>query len=130
MIEPAPWPVVAAHEGWFREVLGRLPEDDVDALLGAVREREKQAWVVAGRAVVLTELREGPKGLVMGITHCAGEGLDIWAGAIDGFEQLARAKGCVAIEATGRPGWARIGKPYGFRTKSVTLTKDLQHGRD
>lgn len=57
---------------------------------------------------------------------CWGKGLAWWGDTVlTGFEKVARECGCHRLSVGGRPGWAKIGKRYGFKPKSITIVKEL-----
>ena len=48
--------------------------------------------------------------------------------AVPQLEQIARASGCTQAMVTGRRGWERMLKPYGYAYSHTVLRKLLTHG--
>ena len=100
----------------------------VSDLIEEIEARDRQCWAVLHgqevRAVALTQI-SGVRKRVCHVTHLTGDGLNEWKDAFLTIESWARSQGCVRIEALARPGYERVGKPYGLRKSHVLLEKDL-----
>jgi hypothetical protein len=104
---------------------GHFLAEDV---LGALRRREMQLWVLRRDAAVVgalvTEILRWPRRSVCRLVLAgAQDGLrEEWLACRGAIEAWARAAGCTSMEIYGRPGWARL--VPGAR-KRVALEWDL-----
>lgn len=99
-------------------------DKDLQKTLTDIEHGRKQLWVIDSmKAVLVTEL------LTTGVCllyMVSGEGVDDWgAETIACIETWAKSKGCHKVQAVGRPGWKKVGKPYGYRLAYTTFEKDL-----
>lgn len=100
----------------------------VEDLLDHIESRERQCWLVmkenSPRAVALTQISDDRLSTCR-ITNVTGTGLREWSDAYLEVESWARSIGSARLEALARPGYERVGKPYGLRKTHVLLEKDL-----
>ncbi|MBR1122105.1 hypothetical protein JQ628_11315 [Bradyrhizobium lablabi] len=80
------------------------------------REIDKGAllWIVwdgSLKAACVTRLVHDPRGLVLDVVACGGEGQD-WRGLYEEIEDYGRNEGCVISRISGREGWKRIFRDY------------------
>jgi hypothetical protein len=106
---------------------GRYAPADV---LAALLRAQMQLWVAIGgdgddgiEAVLVTEIIDYPRRRRCNLFLSAGNALEACLEHLPTIETWARAQGCDAIEASGRPGWERV--LPGFRRTHVMLEKDL-----
>jgi len=98
----------------------------VDNLYDMVKEGDHQLWVAFEGAefkgTVLTNIMTYPKRRVLCMGFCGGEELSVWKEPMLALlRRFAKDMGCDAIEAFGRPGWAKIFKNDGYQAKWVTF---------
>jgi len=92
------------------------------------REIDKGAllWIVwdgtTMQAACVTRLVHDPRGLVLEVVACGGDGQD-WRRLYEEIEDYGRNESCVISRISGREGWKRIFKDYDLAW--VTLEKDL-----
>ena len=102
---------------------GEKSERDVTAEL---ESGMAQLWIGEDdevRCGVVTCLARTVRGLVCEIWLMGGCERARWLHFIDRIESSARERGCIAIELTGRKGWARMLPQY--RLKAVVLERKL-----
>jgi hypothetical protein len=104
---------------------GRYAAEDV---LDALLKGQMQLWVATGNgieAILVTEIVDYPRQRRCNLFLSAGHALEACLDHLGEIEAWARARGCDAIEAGGRPGWERV--LPGFRRTHVLLEKDLRN---
>lgn len=87
---------------------------------------QAQLWIGRDEIVhcaVVTAISPRPGGKVCEIWLMGGRDRHLWMHFLDVIEAAAKDAGCVAIELTGRRGWARLLPDYRF--KAVVLKKAL-----
>lgn len=103
---------------------GRYAAEDV---LSALLKAQMQLWIAVGgdriEAVLVTEIVDYPRQRRCNLFLGAGNALEACLAHLPAIEAWARAQGCDAIEAGGRPGWERV--LPGFRRTQVMLEKEL-----
>lgn len=60
---------------------------------------------------------------VCNITACGGKDMRSWVSLFPRLEAYAKSEGC-KLRISGRMGWARVLKPFGFKVKFAILEKD------
>ena len=123
------WPLV---EGWIARVCERDGKYRPDDVLARCRDGRAQLWVAwdadapkpCARAAIVTQVQRFPRRTEAEIWLVGGEDRKRWVcPVLETLEAWARAQGCVAIEAVGRPGW-RDDLP-GWRRDLVIYRKEL-----
>ena len=67
---------------------------------------------------------------VLHVLATAGDESNVWlAPLIDLLNDIAATEGATAITMSGRPGWGRKLRPYGFKTDQVQLRRPVNNGR-
>jgi hypothetical protein len=87
--------------------------------------RECHRSVTAGRlqAYFICKIKRQ----VFEIGMCWGSAMDEWMDeTMLAFETIARQCGCTNLVIAGRPGWAKLGKSRGFKTRVITIVKELK----
>ena len=86
-----------------------------------------QLWVVDNwEAVAVTEIVNFPQKKTCIVFLLSGDGMKDWfADLMATLEAYAEEKGCDDVEAHGRRGWERYGRPYGYRHAYSILRKKL-----
>jgi len=105
-----------------QEVAEQLASDDA-LLLVAVDQGD-----ILGAAVVqLFNLRTGK---VVYVLTTAGDKLDLWvAPMVERLLDLAVIYGADHVTMTGRPGWARALRKYGFKTDQIQMKLEVANVR-
>ena len=81
-------------------------------------------WVVRnGKAAIMLEVLEYPKGRCCDILTLAGYEIDSWLDELSEIEAWAKRQGCNKMTLTGRKGWVRMLSDY--KIKEVVLEKEL-----
>ena len=79
-------------------------------------------------ATVVQMFRAGA-GRVIHVLTTAGVELDRWlSDLVDAVEALAQANNGVAITMSGRPGWTRTLRKFGFKTQHVQMRREVSSG--
>ena len=79
-------------------------------------------------ATVVQMFRAGA-GRVIHVLTTAGVELDRWlADLVDAVEAIAQANNGVAITMSGRPGWTRTLRQFGFKTQHVQMRREVASG--
>lgn len=101
------------------------PEDGGEIeLLSELQAGRAQLW--AGEtAAAVTQCVVGPDGPSLHV-WLAGGRLDGVLAMREGVEAWARGHGCRAVTLAGRPGWARVLRPYGYAPDGQELRRSLQ----
>ena len=92
-------------------------------VVNAILEGRMQFWP-AENACLVTEIVEYPRKKVLNV-FIGGGTLKQMRDMYDALTDWAKAQGCDSITCTGRKGWERIGREYGWTPVSVTLAKEL-----
>ncbi len=101
---------------------------DLDSLLLSIQLARTQLWIVNDfQAVCVTEIHDRPLGSVMWGQFIAGDDVEQW---IDDWEtvisEFGKAKGCVAVEFSGRPGWKKFRDRFrDYKPYLVTYRKEI-----
>lgn len=104
---------------------------DEDTLIQALTDGRMDLWIAFdgdGKIVCFaaTSIHEYPLRKVFSCIFCAGEQMSLWAdGMMSMLMSYARDNGCRSIELTGRPGWTRFLKRYGFEFLCTTVEREL-----
>ena len=98
--------------------------DDVKRLLA---DRSMQLWMIdKGRAFGVSTIHRYPQFNLLHMCWLAGDGMDDWAELLFvTISQFARLHGCKYLEGTGRRGWARYMKRYGFDDTAMTVRRAI-----
>lgn len=123
--------------GWWMPYAARIAkrEDcDLSHLVGEALNGEARIFVIWGKdgkptgAAATRLLLRFDKTPVGEIHWLAGDGLNDWFGpCLSHLETtLKRDHGVVLFKATGRPGFERAAKPFGYRRMRVILEKAAQ----
>ena len=126
--------------GKCEKILDRLePSSDgrfeLSDILHMLLSGQQHMWIVWDQdleeipiiGVVITELMQYPRKLMISVQYLAGERLDEW------FEETeimianwGKASGCDGMEMSGRRGWARRLKKESWTEKYVIMNKDFE----
>lgn len=122
------WPTVAPI---LQRALDRdHGEATTNDILAKVLDTSNALWVVyQGKtlaAVATTSITVYPQYRAARLDCVAGDGLEFWfKPLLADIEEWARACGCVALEATGRPGWKQQMKEVGGKQVGYAYRKEL-----
>jgi len=106
-------------------------EFTVEDVLREVQDEQAIFYPVTNGAAIFTVAQYPQRRLLRiwlygGKTDTGRANLDVIMQAADYF---AEKHECDGVELTGRKGWEKVLHPYGYKYKSVTLSKDLgEHG--
>lgn len=117
------WPEAC---GWLKPAIAWAGETTEEEVAAALASGMAQLWIAEDetvRCAVVTCLSRTTRGLVCEIWLTGGGDHREWLHFIERIEEAARGRGCVAIELTGRKGWARLLPQY--RQKAVVLERKL-----
>ena len=121
------WPI---YRPLVAPALLRTREMDAETVRRLAKEGRLQLWIawdfeakeaLAGAA---TDVYEGPLRRIGRVVLCGGRLRNLWIHLLAQLEEWARDEGCVALEITGRKGWARA-LPDGYQATSYTFQKEL-----
>lgn len=102
---------------------------DEDTLIETLLAGRMDLWIAFDEEIVAfaaTAIHTYPLRKVFSCIFCAGEKMDQWAdNMMDMLMSYARDSGCASIELTGRPGWTRFLKRYGFDFLCTTVEREL-----
>lgn len=88
--------------------LDRLQNARMQALVGLVNAKPVMACV--------TQVALYPAQKWLQVPFCGGRGMKLWLEPLlDAIDGLAYDNGCVGIEISGRGGWVRVLRKYGYR---------------
>lgn len=108
------------HELTMPELLASLARDERWLML-AFGHAEGGAVLVGALVLQLGNAPSGQRSLV--ILTAGGVGVEAWVGqATRACVEMARAGGLVELQAVGRPGWAKVLKPYGVEHRASIYT--------
>jgi len=115
--------VVSYIEGAVEYTHGRYKAED---LYNMVVEGDHQLWVAYEgqefKGVVLTNIMNYPQRRLLCMGFCGGVDLKDWKDPmLKLLQRYAKDVGCDAIEAFGRPGWAKIFENDGYKAEWVTF---------
>lgn len=118
-------------EPWIGESLarGHVPMA-TESVRRAIARAELQLWIVSIRgepvAAFVTEIRVMDYGKGLWVVACGGTGMREWLPEVESTLQgFARDKGCDHIQMSGRRGWLREMKSYGWRETSISMRKEV-----
>lgn len=124
----AAWPLC---EPWIGESLtrGYVPMA-TESVRKAIARADLQLWVVfvCGEPVAafVTEIRIMDYGKGLWVVACGGTGMSEWLPEVEGtLRGFALDKGCDHLQMTGRRGWLREMKSYGWRETSITMRAEV-----
>ncbi len=122
------------HEALYRRALEYSWQASDTAENVAKALAQGTAWaidVVMGDdllASAVVERIETKKGPVLNIWCCAGDAMDQWLGDIlEAIENWALVVQADSVMLSGRQGWQRELKEYGYKTSNITLVKELSN---
>ncbi len=103
---------------------------DEDTLFETLRDGKMDVWIAFEEDEILafgaTAIHTYPLRKVFSVIFSAGGKLGQWADdMMDMWMSYARDSGCSSIEVTGRPGWTRFLKRYGFEFLCTTVEREL-----
>lgn len=84
--------------------------EDVEAL---VESGLAQLWL-GERSAAVTEIIEQPRSKDFSLWLCGGDLEEICEEMLPKAEEWAKAEGCTRFLTSGRPGWDRVMKKYGY----------------
>ena len=122
------WPVVSE---WCVAALeygcGLLELEDIVA---GVAARDMQMWLVFDDdrpvAVCITEILSFPRKKMLSAFIIGGVGLESWVGQLDDtLTRYAQGQGCTVLNGSGRRGWERVLKKFGWEHPATTYMKRL-----
>lgn len=124
------WPAVAQLLGKGLELYSDIMT--MQEVIQNLVEGKWQLWMVyTDDAIVYAATSEilirstGRKSLNMVLS--GGSMLDEWLPTfLAALDDFAKEHRCADIWMTGRAGWARVGAPYGYRQRLVTLVKEVE----
>jgi hypothetical protein len=127
---PVLWPKL---EGFINDAVQRGDGTiSAQGILHSLAEKHMQMWLVVDNVeedivgVVVTQVTvhmDGHKELC--IVAAGGRDVDAWFKYLDILDTFAHASGATVIRVTGRRGWLRKLKPFGFEERAVVLTKQV-----
>ena len=83
-------------------------------------------WEDKLEGVIMAQIRPVSfNGKVFSISACAGTSFDRWDVLDAELAEIGREHGCDMIEMRGRPGFARVLKPYGYKTLLTVIGKEI-----
>jgi hypothetical protein len=120
-----PMPLWSVHEVWvsreaqIAKALRDTYHQSTDELLHMCLADHAQLW--AGKLfTAVTVVKEGEPRILQ-IVALAGQDRGVWLGElVESWREFARETGCKIMLATGRKGWKRDFKLYGFRVTKIT----------
>ena len=127
MVWPAVSDFVALSQARVSDNIG------LDDLRGDLIRGGQQLWLVTKEdkltAVIITMILQHPRRRIFRIAHIAGINAKDWLhDALAVMKDAAGKIGCEAIEAEGRPGWAKHAKKMNFRETHRVYEMELKHG--
>lgn len=122
--QPRPFDELLRCRGWIEAALeysgGTHTFKDV---VDGIASGRMQLWP-ARNSCVVTEIVVYPQKKVLNVFLGGGE-LEELAGMHGDVIKWARAQGCTAVSISGRKGWERAFRRYGWQPLHVTLTKEI-----
>lgn len=102
---------------------------EVEDVYKSLTERDMQLWVAFKNkglcATCVTQIINYPRKKVMFLLFIAGIQSINWLHLADDLAQFAREHGCQSVEGYGRPGWEKLGVPFGFKKIHTIFRLDL-----
>lgn len=120
------WPIA---KGWCADALeygcGLLSVEDI---IAGVDSQHMQMWMIFrdGQpvAVSITEIICFPREKMLSAFIIGGVGMEDWVGALDDtLTRYAQDCGCSMLNGSGRKGWERVLKKFGWGSPSATYMK-------
>ena len=100
---------------------------DLDDIYRRLVSKDAQLWCVHNgdiKAVIVTQIMIYPKQKRLKLFLLGGEDMAKWEPMVsDVWDRFAKENGCAGIEISGRRGWARNAKQYGYEEQEVTMIK-------
>lgn len=96
---------------------------DFDDVKQSILEGRMQLWP-APRGCAVTEIVVYPKKKVLHVFLAAGE-MDQIIEMIDSAVSWGKTQECTSMTIAGRPGWARVLAPYGYKPALSVLEKEF-----
>lgn len=122
---PKPWSAVELDR-WEPQIRAALARGDMT--MAEVREGVALGWFQPwsfGQAIMITEMVLSPRMRALHVLVAAGD-LDEICEMTPALEELARQAGCNFVGATGRKGWLRVLKRFGYGPAALqTVEKAL-----
>ena len=82
---------------------------------------------ILGATVV--QLYRAENGRALHVLTTSGVQMDTWLDdLVDELRSMAKANNCVAVCMSGRPGWTRELRKYGFKTHHVQMVMEVENG--
>ena len=100
------------------------PHYNVDDVLKEVREGRAYLWL-GNSSIAVTTVIETPNGRRCNIWVAAGDMKELFENIWPSVEGSARELGCKSISLTGRRGWVRAMKGFGFKEVATVVAKEL-----
>lgn len=101
-------------------------DHDELAIYCGIQQRDMQLWI-GSQYTLVTELIRYPTGkLVCDLLLLAGENADNWLDDIELIDQWCQEVGADEIRVSGRVGWKRKLKPYGFEHAYTVLAREVR----
>lgn len=105
------------------EIVGQQLATGYARLLLAVRDDAN----ILGATVV--QLYRAENGRALHVLTTSGVEMETWLDAlIEALREMAQANNCIAVCMSGRPGWTRELRKYGFRTHHVQMVMEVESG--
>lgn len=121
-------------DNWPRvkELIDRVLErfdfgsDDAD-ILRQLAIGEREIWSINDLdGIVVVQICNLPEFSVLDIPVVSGDNMDNWLpDLIDQLIRYAKAVGCKYIDQSGRLGWTKVLKPYGFKVVSYEMRLEV-----
>ena len=122
------------HEALYRRALEYSWQASDTAENVSQALAQGRAWAIDVKmgdellASAVVEKIETKKGPVLNIWCCAGDAMDEWLGDIlEAIENWALVVQANSVMLSGRQGWQRELKKYGYKTSNITLVKGLSN---
>lgn len=116
------WPLA---EPLIEKALVYAPDWTTSSILEDLKQGRKQLYLTRPSCdlALVTSIEIRPRAKVLAIWACAGHMPENWEEILEGLEQWGRSLGCTAVEAAGRPGWAR--RLSNYKRRTVIVRKEL-----
>jgi hypothetical protein len=116
--------VIEHCKGWIEDALEYSGgTHDFEDIVEGIKAGRMQLWP-SERGCIVTEILTYPKKKIINIFLGGGE-IDQLAQMHDDVIQFAKGQGCTAATISGRKGWERAFKQYGWTPLHVTLIKEF-----